>query len=341
MIVADSQSRDLKLDDPKLHDEAGRLAALHRYEVLDTPSEGQFDRITALVRTVMNVPMAAVSLIDSDRQWMKSCPGMPAQQTSRDISFCTHTIQKRDPLVVCDALMDDRFADNEGVLGSPYIRAYVGVPLATPDGYNIGSLCAIDTMPREFSPEQIAVLQSFAAIVVDELELLRIAQTDFLTGAVTRRGFVLEMEKAMARNRRGGHAMSLLMLDIDHFKHVNDTYGHPAGDQVLKMVSNTIGNHLRRGDTLGRLGGEEFGVLLQDMDLDSAQQTAERLRAEVEAAVTSHDPEIRVTASFGICALESGIRSTEEWLATVDAALYEAKHAGRNRCCIAQAIAAS
>jgi predicted signal transduction protein with EAL and GGDEF domain len=102
-----------------------------------------------------------------------------------------------------------------------------GVLLAIPDGYNIGSLCAIDNKPREYSTEQIQMLKSFGALVVDELELRRIAQTDALTGASTRRGFLLEMEKMMARSSRSEMNGALRMLDIDHFKSVNDTFGHP------------------------------------------------------------------------------------------------------------------
>jgi GAF domain-containing protein len=150
----------MTLEDVKLHDEPGRLAALHRYEILDTPKESSFERITGLVKTVLNVPMCAVSLIDTDRQWFKSCVGLTVSQTTRNISFCTHTIMERQPLHIPDATLDARFAENPLVTGDPFIRSYLGVPLSTPDGYNIGSLCAIDTKARTFSIDQIAVLQS-------------------------------------------------------------------------------------------------------------------------------------------------------------------------------------
>jgi diguanylate cyclase (GGDEF)-like protein len=321
--------------DAKLHDEAGRLAALQRYEILDTGKEDAFERITGLVKAVLSVPMCAVSLIDGDRQWFKSCIGMPAQETARDISFCTHTIQHRKPLHVRDALLDPLFQNNPLVTGSPYIRSYLGVPLSTPDGYNVGSLCAIDTAARDYSPEQIAILQSFAALVIDELELRRLAQTDHLTGASTRRSFCLELEKVIARYKRAGTPAAMLLLDIDHFKRVNDTYGHTSGDLVLQMVAEQLASQLRPTDVLGRLGGEEFGILLPATERAAAAKVAERFRALLESVAVMHDPPLHVTASFGVAMVGPRTLSTREWIADADKALYEAKRSGRNRCCLA------
>jgi diguanylate cyclase (GGDEF)-like protein len=327
--------------DPKLHDENARLAALQRYEVLDTPQEEGFDRITRLVQMILDVPMCAISLLDTDRQWFKSCVGLPAKETARDISFCTYTIQDHEPFLIPDAHLDPRFAQNPLVTNPPFIRSYIGIPLATPDGYNIGSLCAIDVRPRNFSPDQIAILKNFAALVVDELELRRIAQTDHLTGAATRRSFTLEMEKTLARHKRKPHPAALLLMDIDHFKRVNDTYGHPAGDLVLRKVVEVLSLDLRQSDTVGRLGGEEFGVLLQDSELPEAFEAAERLRARLEATVVEHDPPLRVTASFGVAALDAHWSSVEQWLYAADQALYQAKADGRNRCCVAETAKAA
>jgi diguanylate cyclase (GGDEF)-like protein len=336
---------DPKLHDAKLTDEAGRLAALERYEVLDTAKEPGFDRITSLVSTVLQVPMSTVSLIDADRQWFKSCVGVKSSETARDISFCTHTIMERDVLYIPDSLEDPRFAKNPFVLGDPYIRSYLGVPLTSPDGYNVGSLCAMDTVPREYSVAQIEILKNFGALVVDELELRRIAQTDFLTGAITRRGFTNEMEKTLARFRRKGQPGALLLMDIDHFKKVNDTYGHATGDLVLKTVAHGLAEQLRVSDALGRLGGEEFGVLLQDVEDGQIHETAERLRAWLEALEIEHEPKLRVTASFGVAALTPQIGAVEQsagqWMALADEALYEAKRSGRNRCCSAREMVAA
>jgi GAF domain-containing protein len=214
--------------DPKLFDEEGRLAALERYGVLDTPPEPPFEKITSLVQSVLAVPICAVSLVDRERQWFKAIQGLDARETPRSISFCTHTIKSDQALIVPDAFADPRFLASPLVVGPPHIRSYAGVPLQTPDGYNVGALCAIDVEPREFSDAQIGILASFASLVIDELELRRIAERDHLTHALTRRGFLEQMKREIARFHRHGRDSVLVLMDIDHFKSVNDRFGHPA-----------------------------------------------------------------------------------------------------------------
>ncbi len=330
---------EAKVLDPKLDDEMGRLAALKRYELLDTPKEAPFDRIANLVKTVMDVPISTISLIDRDRQWLKSCVGLDgAENMPRGISFCNHTIKSREAMHIPDAKLDPRFRDNPLVTGPPYIGSYLGVPLATPDGYNLGSLCAIDYKPRTFTESQISVLKSFAALVTDEIELRRLAQIDHLTGAATRRGFFLEMEKAISRFVRNNRPSAMLVFDIDHFKRVNDTCGHPAGDEVLRAVAERVSSLVRTSDVLGRLGGEEFGILLMDADEEQAIKSAERFRRGIEELVVAYDPPLRVTASFGVAELSAELLLGERWLARADAGLYEAKRAGRNRVCVGTSL---
>ncbi len=321
------------MSDPKLHDEAARVAALRRYEILDTPAEAPFERITGLVKAVLDVPIATLSLIDSERQWFKSRIGLNPSETARELSFCTHTIQSREPLIVVDASLDPRFAENPFVTGPPSIKSYLGVPLATPDGYNLGALCAIDTRPRSYSAAQVEVLKSFAAIAMDEMELRRLAQVDPLTGTVTRRWFCTEQDRAVARFIRDQRPSALVLMDIDHFKRINDGHGHPAGDLVLRAVAQSLASQIRTNDVLGRLGGEEFGILLPDSSLEAAVQAAERFRQTLEDMLVPHDPPLRVTASFGIAALAPDCLAAELWTKRADRSLYAAKHAGRNRCC--------
>jgi GAF domain-containing protein len=140
-----------------------RLAAVHRLDVLDTPPEESFDRITRLAKTVLGMPIVVVSLVDRDRQWFKSIQGFGLSETVREISFCTHTIQRNEPLIVNDAAADPRFCDSPLVRGEPHIRFYIGVPLHTKEGQNVGALCAMDTKPRQVSPTQVAILQGFDA----------------------------------------------------------------------------------------------------------------------------------------------------------------------------------
>jgi len=320
----------------KLQDEPGRLAALARYAILDTAPEAPFDKITALVRTVLDVPIAAVTLIARDRQWLKSCAGLSGRETPRHISFCTHTIQQREPMIIPDATKDPVFAVNPFVTGEPHIRSYLGIPLCTPDGYNLGALCALDTKPRNFETLQVQIMTNFAALVMDEIELRLIAETDFLTGALTRRAFVAELEGAWRALREAGQPACVLLYDIDHFKRVNDRLGHEAGDRVLSRVAAAVVDAMPEDAVFGRLGGEEFAVLLPGYDAARAFETAEVLRTAISTLTFDGLPGAVVSASFGIASAHEQIPSAAAWLAQADTAMYAAKGAGRNHCVVAR-----
>ncbi|MBZ9649374.1 sensor domain-containing diguanylate cyclase [Sphingobium sp. 3R8] len=317
------------------NDEPGRIAALRRYEILDTPTEGAFDKVTNLVRTLFGVPISAVSLIDKDRQWFKAIAGLDVQATPRSVAFCDHAIRQSDPLVIPDTQDDVRFRDNPLVTGDPGIRSYAGVPLRTPDGYNIGSLCAIDTRARDFPAEQMEIMKGLAAIVVEQMELRMLAERDHLSGAMTRRAFVAEIDKRIALFVRHQRPAALILLDIDHFKRINDCHGHPVGDRVIEAVAQCCAGLSRPSDSLGRIGGEEFGLLLPETSETEALAAARRFCAAIEALEIPHDPPLRVTASFGVAAIGPGRMTSQDWLAATDAALYEAKRGGRNRAVLA------
>jgi GAF domain-containing protein len=158
---------------PLPKNESARLEALRQYEILDTDPEEAFDDLTRLAAYVCQTPIAVISLVDRDRQWFKARVGLGPAETSRDCAFCAHTILQETPMVVPDALADDRFADNPLVTSEPYIRLYAGAPLMTPEGFRLGSLCVIDRQPRNLSAEQIAVLRMLANQVMGQLDLRR------------------------------------------------------------------------------------------------------------------------------------------------------------------------
>lgn len=152
--------------------ERDRLEVLERYEILDTPAEAEFDDLTRLASYICDTPIALVSLTDSHRQWFKSRLGMPVPEAPREIAFCSHAILEPDrPLVVQNALNDDRFANNPLVTSDPNLRFYAGHPLVTPDGYPLGTLCVMDHMPRNLSPAQLEALQILGRCVMAQMEL--------------------------------------------------------------------------------------------------------------------------------------------------------------------------
>ncbi|MDH5741156.1 MAG: GAF domain-containing protein, partial [Nitrospira sp.] len=156
---------------PLPENEAARLAALQQYEILDTPADEGFDNLTKLAAQICGTPIALVSLVDAHRQWFKARVGIDAPETPRGMAFCAHAIHGNDLLVVPDATQDERFADNPLVTADPNIRFYAGMPLVTPSGHAVGTLCVIDRTPRQLTADQLNALRILGQQVVSRLEL--------------------------------------------------------------------------------------------------------------------------------------------------------------------------
>jgi len=213
-------------------------------------------------------------------------------------------------------------------------RSFLEIPLVE-DGEAIGALRILDTELREFTDRDCVLLEGFARLVVDQVALWAEASRDMLTNAMTRRAFNDTLRKTFASRQRTGSKTSLVIFDLDHFKAINDTWGHSAGDAVLRTVARVVMRELRTEDSFGRLGGEEFGILLANADGPAAAEVSERIRRAIESTVVPDFQEIRTTASFGVAELTDMTVSAEDWTASADDQLYRAKDEGRNAVCLA------
>lgn len=350
-------------------DEGARLDVLHGLHILDTAPERAYDDLLRIAAAICHVPMGSISLIDTQRQWFKSRVGLDSVQTPRETAFCAHAIL--DPgrtLVVEDARQDARFRDNPYVLQAPNIRFYAGAPLVV-DGQPIGTLCVMDDEPRRLTAEQVEALEALsrqASLLLDlrrlgsalnlqlaerawyenqlraqqvELEarnadLTEQTRTDPLTGLANRRAFAVAVQESIAAAGGRPGWLWVAMIDIDHFKTINDVHGHPEGDRVLQAVAYALRPQGAARGRVARYGGEEFVVLLPDMARAQAELQCEFMRQSIADAPIG----LPITASIGLAALAAG-DTPEALLARADAALYAAKRGGRDRVAVDAAAA--
>ena len=313
-------------------DEPQRLRDLERHGVIGLPSDEHFDRIVDLAASILDTPIVAISLVEADRQWFLAGKGLGVKETPREMAFCAHTIAGDDVLVVPDALADDRFRTNPLVQSEPHIRFYAGAPLRSAEGHNLGTLCVIDRQPRQISETQRQQLQWLADLVMRELELRHQAHLCPVTGLPTRRAFLRFGEREFTRARTEGHPLALFCFDIDNFRQINQRWGHHAGDTVLHDVCTLARSFLREQDFAGRLGDEEFALLLVDCDPDQALALAEGLRRAVLTMPGVHThSDFQLHISGGLTALGSTDRHFSDLLHRGDRALELAKSNGRNQ----------
>ncbi|MBI3344927.1 MAG: EAL domain-containing protein [Gammaproteobacteria bacterium] len=463
-------------------DESVRLSTLYALSILDTPPEARFDRITRFAMRLFDVPIALITLVDAERQWFKSCQGLDVSETPRGISFCGHAILEDRALVVSDALLDERFADNPLVTGEPHIRFYAGFPISAPNGSRLGTFCVVDRRPRHLDQEQLDTLRDMAVWAQDELysaELARafqlsqqnaslraeiadriraeqalreiaialenavegiarldaegrystvnkayadmigyapedligaewsitvhpddlglakaayqrmrasgksevevrglrkdgsvfynhivmvgtydeqnklighycfmhditqrkqaearlehLALYDPLTGLPNRKLLDDRLRQVLSEADREGHMVALLFIDLDHFKHINDSFGHGMGDKLLRAVAGQLSAGLRAGDTIARLGGDEFAVVLPNIrHVDEVAGIVRKIQALLDAPFTVDGRELHVSASIGITLYPLDEGDVEGLIRNADTAMYHAKESGRN-----------
>lgn len=439
--------------------EEARLAALSEYAIDSALDDPGFNRLVHLAQSIFRVPIALVSLVDAQRQLFAAGAGLNVSQTPRDLSFCAHAIQRSEVMVVLDAQKDPRFCNNALVTGEPHIRFYAGAPLRTTLGYALGTLCLIDTEPRDaFTDSERRNLFELAALVLDKLEvrrlefarrssqsrfeniaatspdaiicadeqgrvtfwnpaagrllgyhaenilgrsidliapkelidrvhelatagasllegrtielnvhaangtsipvelsasmwrengrpsfgailrditerrtneerLFQLAHIDSLTGLANRTMFRSRLEQALADQG----AACVMMVDLDGFKDVNDSLGHSAGDAVLVNVARRLESSVRALDTVGRMGGDEFAILIPGLaNASRAAEIADGVIESLSRILTVDGQAINIGASIGIAMFPEHGASVRELLSSADLALYQAKAEGRH-----------
>ena len=244
--------------------------------------------------------------------------------------------KNRQPILLTNARADARFAAAD----RSFTDSIVCVPLIA-DGEAIGVLNVTNpATDRSFDAsdqDHLQMLATQAAGAINRARLYELASTDELTGLYVRRLILQRLQQEVRRFRRYGRAIAVAVLDLDHFKRVNDTYGHAAGDEVLRTLGQVLLDKTRRDlDIPGRIGGEEFLLIMPETNEDGAHQACDRLRRAIEAEpIFIEDEEIRITVSIGVAARESGEESSTSMLRRADKACYEAKAQGRNRVVVA------
>lgn len=329
--------------------EAKRLASLLSLNILDTPMDNRFERITRLVQNILKVPIASFNLVDEKRQWGKSVQGLSVVEIARRESFCSHVIQGEKAMVVNDARKDARFAENPLVTGNPNIVFYAGCPVHAPDGERIGALCAIDRKPREISSKELQILRDLAGVLESELKLdqlqeqvagleqklestERVALIDPLTRLWNRNGIVKVLQKAWGDSLRETTPVSIIIADIDLFKKFNEDHGRPAGDMILHNVGKILLGALRAEDSIGRIGGDQFMIVLPGCPQHKVMEIAERIRRETLMADPDGEGTLPITLSFGgVCTVAQPSLEMTELMKLADDAVVEAKKAGRNK----------
>jgi diguanylate cyclase (GGDEF)-like protein len=327
-----------------------KIANIHSLDLFYTPLEERFERVTRVARRALHAPVAAISLLNEDKQWFKSAAGWGISELPRDQAICRLTVEANEILMIGDTLEDPRVAQLPIVASAPRFRAYAGHPLADEHGNCVGTFCIFDLKPRQFAPGDRQTLADLAALaqrelVSDHLTSAHAALTsklgmarrealmDPLTHLWNRRGASVLLKAAFANADQRGTPLALALLDLDNFKRVNDNHGHQTGDEVLRRVASRLLSAVRGDDAICRLGGDEFLVLMADTDAAIASRVAERIRRAItDTAVPTRDGAMAVSVSLG-CTVRQPRDTTavEALLERADQALMQSKAAGRNR----------
>lgn len=320
--------------------EAERQKALESYGLIGAQAEPVYEHLIKLAAEICNTPMAMISLIDRNRQWFYARYGIDIEETDRVHALCSHSILKPGLTEVRDAREDSRFAGSPLVTQFPHIRFYAAQPIKTAEGFCIGTVCVAGREPTglfEFQRVSLKRLAQVVALLFDsrkgrlesERRLTHLATHDNLTMLPNRALGLDRLKRAVARAHRYHTKAALLFIDLDKFKEVNDDFGHPGGDALLIEVAKRLLAEIRETDSAARWGGDEFLVVLSDIDdAEKAESKRQALKARLDEPYIVSGETVHISASVGLALYPAHGEDPAALLSHADAAMYAAKHGG-------------
>ena len=314
-----------------------------------SPCEGRFDRITDLACKFFKVPLAKISLNNHAQEWFPDSSEQNSAESSSQDYFCNYANKNHEALIISDTRKYPNLSADPLVHSEPGIRFYAGYPLNF-NGKLLGTLCIMDNEPRTFDDSEIDILKSLAALVEDEIkismmdatqtelikqldEARREALIDPMTKTWNRRGLSQIVPAELDRCIRNNSPVTMMIVDIDKFKNINDTFGHHIGDLVIQEVANQLRNAIRPHDILIRFGGDEFVLFFGNTAEETGVFLGKRILNKIKnTSVKENNNEIKINLSIGITStIPDKNTSIEDLVKSADTALYSAKTEGR--CC--------
>ncbi|MEM5293048.1 sensor domain-containing diguanylate cyclase [Burkholderia sp. JPY481] len=295
-----------------------------------------FTHAAEILKSVTGAAITAIVLLDEEYQHYRAEVGMAMPLVTRARSLADYAVRDADLFVIEDAHNDSRFGECMLVKRHPFVRFYAAIALRAPNGEIVGALCAMDPAPGQLDAGQRGVFHHLRAMIENDLKMRTATAIDPLTQLYNRR-FLLETIARRWKEARDGDVMGSVVVDVDWFKQYNDTYGHQAGDHCLRLVASVM---QAAADSVqfvvGRMGGEEFGLLVLEAQSSKLEDTLETLRQGVADLAIEHraSPLGVVTVSIGASLTrisELSRPAHRDGFASADRALYRSKHNGRNR----------
>lgn len=332
------------LEAPIPANDPARLQELRSYGLLDSDDEQEFDDISHLVRDIANTPIGIITLVDENRQWFKSCIGLEARETPRNISFCGHTILQRTPLIIEDALLDERFRDNPLVVEAPHIRFYAGFPLISRNGMALGSLCAVDHRPRQATAQQITALERLARLVEQLMELRR--ESRMLQGSqqarlqeglqrqsprrvqaselIVGKEQILSMVELLI-NLNNHACFALVRMELKELRRIASTLGDAVADILRQELQQRLSRLVPENASCGELSDHEWLVLLPfESSEEHVGELAAQITDQLQQPVTIAGQSLGSPVAIGIALFRDNYTNAENLLADAAIALRDA-----------------